>query len=559
MLTQLSLANFAVVAAAQLQFGEGMTVISGETGAGKSLLVDAMLLLTGARADSGVVRHGAERAEIQAEFSLEDAPAAAAWLAENELDEGMQLQLRRVINADGGSKSWINGRACTLSQLSSLAALLVEIHGQHDQQSLLARPSQLTLLDAYGRHDQLLLDVADAAHAWTAAIQRKQKLLEQGDVTDRIQWLQHQHAELERENLDPAFWEQLQVDHKRLGNVGNLQTAFSSYLTQLQGDDDSRGLLGGVQSLQSEITRHADGDPVLEGVAELLAQSEISLAEAASQLENVLDQLDMDPDAFDAADRVLTRMHELGRKHRVEVAELGTKRDSIVEELQSLQGAEQELAQLDGKLAALRDEYASKAANLTKSRAKAAKALSKVTTELMQELGMEGGTFEVALEKLDALKPDALGMERVELMVAANQGQPARPLRKVASGGELSRISLAIEVATIGLDPVPTMVFDEVDSGIGGAVADIVGFRLRKLATQRQVLCVTHLPQVASKGHAHYQVSKFAAEGLTQSAVKQLPSKERQTEIARMLAGVDVTKEAQAAAKSLLAAAMSQD
>ena len=557
MLAHLAIKDFAVVRSAELDFGRGLTVISGETGAGKSLLVDALGLLSGLRADSGVVRHGAERAELTAEFSLEDTAPALAWLRENELDEAgggasAACQIRRVIRADGGSRAWINGRPATVTQLTELAALLVEIHGQHEHQALLARPSQLALLDAYGRTDRELAAVAAAAKSWSDLLREREVLLAQGDVTDRIGWLEHQFAELDREQLDADSLAKLQADHRRHAHAAGLIAACDGAFAQL-GGDEAPSLSRALHHVRAELQRVAEHEPRLNEVDAMLDNAAIQIDEALALLDRVRSDLDVDPDAFAQLERRLGRIHELSRKHRVPAEQLASQRDSIAEELERLRGADERLQKLDGDIADARAQWRKAADALGVKRREAAAALSKDTSALIAELGMGGGRFEVALEPLEAERPDPQGGERVEFLVAANLGQPARPLRKVASGGELSRISLAIEVAALGLDAVPTMVFDEVDSGIGGGVAEIVGQKLRALGASRQVLCVTHLPQVAAQGHAHYRVSKAASEGVTQSAVQSLDAKQREEELARMLGGVELTREARAAAKRLLA------
>ena len=557
MLAHLAIKDFAVVRSAELDFGRGLTVISGETGAGKSLLVDALGLLSGLRADSGVVRHGAERAELTAEFSLEDTAPALAWLRENELDEAgggasAACQIRRVIRADGGSRAWINGRPATVTQLTELAALLVEIHGQHEHQALLARSSQLALLDAYGRTDRELAAVAAAAKSWSDLLREREVLLAQGDVTDRIGWLEHQFAELDREQLDADSLAKLQADHRRHAHAAGLIAACDGAFAQL-GGDEAPSLSRALHHVRAELQRVAEHEPRLNEVDAMLDNAAIQIDEALALLDRVRSDLDVDPDAFAQLERRLGRIHELSRKHRVPAEQLASQRDSIAEELERLRGADERLQKLDGDIADARAQWRKAADALGVKRREAAAALSKDTSALIAELGMGGGRFEVALEPLEAERPDPQGGERVEFLVAANLGQPARPLRKVASGGELSRISLAIEVAALGLDAVPTMVFDEVDSGIGGGVAEIVGQKLRALGASRQVLCVTHLPQVAAQGHAHYRVSKAASEGVTQSAVQSLDAKQREEELARMLGGVELTREARAAAKRLLA------
>jgi len=550
MLRHLAIRDFAVVSATELEFGPGLTVISGETGAGKSLLVDALDFLSGSRADSGIVRHGAERAELSAQFDLRDAPGAAEWLREAELDEGGDCQLRRTLRADGGSRAWVNGRPVTLAQLADLAGRLVEIHGQHEHQALLSRTSQLALLDAYGRHDAELAAVRTAAQAWTSLLRERDLLSNQGDVSDRIAWLEHQLGELQRESLEPDAIAELVTSHRRHAHSASLISTCESAVARLAGDEGP-ALARQLQQIRGELARQVEHEPRLGDVDTMLDSAAIQVDEALSLLEQVRADLDLDPAAFDELDRRLGRLHDLARKHRATPETLAAQRDALMSELQSLQRAGERLRTLDAEIADATDAWQQAAAVLRARRTDAGRALSDATTSLIGELGM-GGRFEVSLEPADAHKPDPLGSERVEFLVAANAGQPPRALRKVASGGELSRISLAIEVAALGLDAVPTMVFDEVDTGIGGAVAEIVGQKLRALGAKRQVLCVTHLPQVAAQGHSHYRVSKAEREGVTQSAVQALDAKAREEELARMLGGVEVSKEARAAARRLL-------
>ncbi|MDR6840803.1 DNA repair protein RecN [Pseudoxanthomonas sacheonensis] len=555
MLRHLALKDFAVVRSAELEFGPGMTVISGETGAGKSLLVDALGFLSGLRADSGVVRHGAERAELSAEFGLDAAAPALAWLRDNELDnepdDGRDCQLRRVIRADGGSRAFINGRSVTLAQLTELAGLLVEIHGQHEHQALLSRASQLELLDAYARNESERSAVRNAAQAWNALLHERDALSQQGDVSDRINYLEHQFKELEREDLAAADIESLSASHRRQANASGLIDACNAAFARLAGEE-APSVSRQLQQTRSELARMAEHEPRLREVDSLLENANIQLDEALVVLDKVRDDLDADPAQFMELERKLTRIHDLARKHRVAPEQLGARRDAIATELEGLRGAGERLLSLNLEIGSAAAAWRAAAIKLGKTRQTAAAKLSKATSALIAELGMAGGHFEIAIESNEVERPDPQGSERVEFLVSANAGQPPRALRKVASGGELSRISLAIEVAALGLDAVPTMVFDEVDSGIGGAVSDIVGQKLRALGEKRQVLCVTHLPQVAAQGHAHYRVSKAPVEGMTQSSVELLGAKEREEELARMLGGVEVSKEARAAAKRLL-------
>lgn len=547
MLSSLYVKDFAIVREIEITPAGGLTVVSGETGAGKSLLVDALLLLTGARADAGVVRHGADRAELVARFSPTPGSTAHAWLADNDLDEDGECQLRRVIRADGGSRGYINGRPATLAQLAQLGALLVEIHGQHEHQALLERRHQLALLDAFARHGDELAQLRANARDWQQANQAIATIEARGDSADRRLFLEHQIAELASEPLAPADIDALLAEHRRQCHATALIEGCARVATSLEGD-----LPGLLRRLRQELSRLSEHETGLAEVDALLEGAQIQIDEAAGALERLRDGFDLDPERLAELETRLARLHDLARKHRVTLPELAGRRDALQQELDELGDSEERLdALLRQRDAALRD-WRQSAARVSANRERAATLISIKVSDLMGALGMGGGRFQVSLENVDSDTPHPDGAERVEFLVSANAGQPPRALRKVASGGELSRISLAIEVAAMGMDAVPTMVFDEVDTGIGGAVAEVVGQKLRALGSERQVLCVTHLPQVAAQGHQHLRVSKADAGDGTQSRIETLDTDARVEELARMLGGLEITATTLAHARQML-------
>jgi len=562
MLQTLFVKDFAIVGEAEIGFERGLTVVTGETGAGKSLMVDCLLLLAGQRADAGVVRAGCERAELIADFDLADAPTARQWLVDEEFDDADGCQLRRVIRAEGASRAWINGRPATLAQMQALAQRLIEIHGQHEHQALLDKASQLALLDAFGDHATLLQPVAALAARWREIDARMRELHGEHDHSERIALLAHQVDELDRHALQPAELDALDERHKRLANAGHLIQGTSALAELLDGDGEF-SLLRLAHRAHSEITRLAQSDAELATTGDLLGTASLQLEEANGALARYRDALDLDPEKLAETEAQITKLHELGRKHRLPVAELKAHAQTLRGELETLQGAGATLARLERERHEVEREYRAVAAQLSVARAAAAQTLGTSVSQLMDELGMSGGCFAVAIEPLAKATPDGQGLERVEFLVSANPGQPARALRRVASGGELSRISLAIEVAALGADnasadAIATMVFDEVDSGIGGAVAEVVGQKLRRLGAHRQVLCVTHLPQVAAQGHHHLRVAKSSDGASTHTRIDPLDEKARRDEVARMLGGVEITRETLAHAAQMLRAAGSE-
>lgn len=552
MLSTLYVKDFAIVSAVELALEPGLSVVSGETGAGKSLLVDALLLLTGTRADAGVVRHGAERAELSATFSLEDDSPALGWLREQELDDEGACELRRIIRADGGSKAWINGRPATVSQLGELGGLLVEIHGQHEHQALLERGRQLELLDGFARSAEALEPVRALALNWQQCKRKREQLAgAASDPGPRLELLRHQLQALEADALSPEAYAELIAQHRRLANASSLIDACSRAIGRLEGEDGF-DLVRGLRQVGHELARFGADEPRLSEAAELLESAAIQATEASALVTQAQDSLELDPARLQQIESRLARLHDLGRLHRVDPAELKACAQQLSEEIAELEQAGGAIARLDAQMQTLASQWAKAAAKLSALRAEAATRLGAQVSALMGELGMTGGRLEIVLDPIDSAEPAAAGAERVEFLVAANAGQPPKPLRRTASGGELSRISLAIEVATLGIDPTPTMVFDEVDTGIGGAVAEIVGQKLRALGRDRQVLCVTHLPQVAAQGHQHFSVRKDQRAGVTVSAPERLSADQRVDEIARMLGGVEITDTTRAHARQML-------
>ncbi len=549
MLLHLAIRDLVIVRELALDFAPGMTALTGETGAGKSILIDALGLTLGDKASAALIRAGCDRAEVSSEFDLSDCPAAADWLRAHDLDEEDGCQLRRILVREGRSRAYINGRPAPQNLLRELGELLLDIHGQHAHQSLLRASAQRNLLDRYAGLEDRVRRVSEHFTALQTAREEYSRLRAAAeDRHNRLDYLTFQIAELEplvdvAERLD-----ELETEHHRLAHADRLQRETGEIAMALSdGDDDIGSRLGGIQR-RLETLR--DLDVGLRPIAEMLEGALIQIDEAAQSLRHYHDALENDPARLQEIDEQLGRLHELARKHRTEVAALPELLARFREERETLDAADEHLAQLAARLDALEQAYHEAAAELSERRQEAASRLARVVTDAMQELSMRGGHFEVSCTPREQAARH--GMDEIRFLVAANPGQSPAPLADAASGGELSRISLAIQVATADCSGIPTLIFDEVDVGIGGAVAEIVGRLLRQLGAHRQVLCVTHLPQVAAQAHHHLQVIKHTAKDSTETTIETLNEKDRVEEIARMLGGVEITERTLAHAREML-------
>ncbi|MGR8022050.1 DNA repair protein RecN [Burkholderia cenocepacia] len=549
MLRHLSIRDFVIVAALDLEFDSGFSVFSGETGAGKSILIDALALALGERADASVVRTGCGRADITAEFTPHD--RVARWLDEHAFDAEDTVMLRRVIDVNGRSRAFINGTSATLAQLRELGEMLVDIHGQHAHQLLMRPDAQRELFDT---HAGLVADAANVARAWrvwrdatqaidAAKAHERELQLER----EKLAW---QLAELDKLAPQAGEWDEVSNEHKRLSHSANLIEGVRGALNALSESDDA--MLAQLGAIVSKLRSLADYDTALGDALASLEPAEIQLQEAVYSLSHYAQRVDLDPERLAQVEARLDALHSTARKFRLPPDTLHEEHAARRAQLAALDAAA-DLGALEAAQAKAREAYLADAKRLSKARTQAAKALGTAVTAGMQELSMAGGSFEVALVPLADGGPH--GLEQVEFRVAGHPGVPLRPLAKVASGGELARISLALAVIASAASPTPTLIFDEVDTGIGGGVAEVVGRLLHQLGRDRQVLCVTHLPQVAARGDHHFQVAKGADErGGTVSTVVALDRANRIEEVARMLGGLEITATTRKHAKEMLAA-----
>lgn len=541
MLTHLTIQNFVIVERVELSLESGFTVLTGETGAGKSILIDALLLALGGKGDTNQIRQGCERAEIIAEFDIGHLPATQVWLQDNDLfDDSGSCILRRVIEANGRSRQFVNGTTVTLQQLRTIGDQLVDIHGQHAHQSLLRNDSQRALLDGFAGTSELLAQVKAAYQTWYSLNQ--QRLAWEADQSafvhekEQLIW---QVDELTNLNFNPEEWQLLQVDHQRLSHSASLQEAVESSIDQLA--EGEVALLGQLQAGLARLRQVLDYDDQLQSAYQLLELASVQLQEGIHELKHYQKRLDLDPQRLQAVEERIAAIHAMARKYRCNIESLPELLQASQQRLQVLCGEHsgEKLVEAEAKA---RQHYEVLATQLSAARIEAAQSLATQVTQSMQHLAMAGGHFEINLIPLE--RGNANGLEQVEFQVSPHKDIPTRSLNKVASGGELSRISLAIQVITSKVSKMPTLIFDEVDTGIGGRVAEMVGTLLKQLGGSHQILCITHLPQVASMGDQHWLVTKIYDTKQTQNLtcrIHVLTQQERVEEIARMLGGTTIT------------------
>ena len=528
-LRAMGLRDFVIVRSLDLEFSTGLSVLTGETGAGKSILIDALQLALGARAEASVVREGATRCEISAEFDT-SAPVQQ-WLSEAGFDASDSLLLKRTIDAQGKSRAWINGSAATATQLREVGDCLVDIHGQHAWQSLTRPDAVRGLLDAYSGIDTKALAVL--WQEWRSSqLALEQAKLAQSNLVQERERLEWQISELEKLNPLPDEWETLNADHTRLSHAQALLDAAQQALHELDGDE--QGALAQLSKAQNLMLEQSQVEPEFQNVADVLASSLAQASDAAHTLQSWLRRTDLDPQRLQSLDERMGLWMSLSRRHKRSPADLAALLQSWRSELKQLELAS-DLAALEKALALAGQAYQAEARRISQMRQRGAPKLAKAITQAMQGLGMQGGSFEVALNKLP--QGQSSGLEEVVFLVAGHAGSTPRPVGKVASGGELSRIALAIAVTTSALGQAQTLIFDEVDSGVGGAVAETVGRLMQQLGADRQVLAVTHLPQVAACAHHHWVVTKRSDKSGSFSELQAVTDNDRVQEIARMLGG----------------------
>ena len=552
MLNQLKIHNLAVVDEIDVEFDGGFTALTGETGAGKSILVDALALALGERADSRAIRSGSDRCEITATFDLGGCPDVTHWLVDHDLDEDGECILRRVVTAEGRSRGYINGRTVPMQTLRELGEQLVDICGQQSYQSLRHPIAQRRLLDQYGGHEKLLEAMRRTHTAWHEARTKLDALiLARRDLRERQELLSYQVSELRALNIQQGEIGELEQEHLRISNSSRIAEIVSTALQQLY-EADAGAALATISDSRNQLDGLAELDHRLATITALLAEAEILITEAADSLRSHLNGIEHDPRLLEQLEQRIADIHEISRKHRVKPETLFELQTSLERELSEIENSDERIAELSENTDRLEADMQAAARKLTGARRETAAKLREQVTANMQNLGMSGGIFEVDLRSVPDREITPVGADRIEFLVSANPGLMPGPLAKVASGGELSRLSLALQVVAIATDTVPTLIFDEVDAGVGGSVAEIVGSQLLELSLQCQVLCVTHLPQVASQAAGHLRVTKISDGVSTRTSVKGLTEPERVEEIARMLGGVEITARTRAHAAEML-------
>lgn len=542
MLRQISIRNFVIVDQIDLDVLPGFTVLTGETGAGKSILIDALTLILGERGDINLIRLGCERAEISVTFDISRLPSLVQWMNDNDLQgEAESCLMRRIIESNGRSRNYINGHAATLQQMRIAGDYLIAIHSQHAHQLLLQKDAQRELLDAFAGCGELARAVKSTYQHWKNCQQLRISMQERAaEMLDKRAQLEWQLEELSALNFSLDEWQQLQADHSRLSHLAALMETAELAINALS--DSESPVLGQLNTVITQLQNMQEYDRQLQPIADLLESGHIQVREGLYELKHYRQNLELDPQVLQEIEQRMSAIHTTARKFRVDPLQLPALMDSLSQQLEAL-GSSTDIDLLQAHEAAAWSAYFQQATELTAIREQAGRALSQQVTEMMQTLAMEGGQFSVTLTALEQGNAD--GLEHIEFQVAAHQGLPLRPLAKVASGGELSRISLAIQVITSKAGVVSTLVFDEVDVGIGGKVAEIVGRLLKKLGQERQVLCVTHLPQVAAAGDQQWQVVKTLGAGESvqvSSHISILDPQQRIEEIARMLGGAHITE-----------------
>ncbi len=543
MLSHLFIRNFAIVDQLELTLESGLSVLTGETGAGKSILIDALSLALGDRANTSVIRPGAENAEVIANFELSASHDAQQWLHAQELESAGDCIIRRVIYLEKSSRAYINGRPVPVQQLKELGNLLVDIHGQHEHQSLLKRDTQRQILDDYAGIQAQVISISGIYDEIRKLETRISSLKTQSsDQQARVELLKYQVNELELLALATGEIQKIEQEHKRLANGAEIIEGTRA-ATFLLYQDEENSVDHSLNQTLNKLEHLAQHDARLGPAITLLNDAAIQIREAADLLGKYSDDLDLDPERLQWLDQRLGTAHDLARKHQVKPDELPAKLEALTLELSDIENADINLEKLESELTEFKKEYLTQADVISKKRTGAAASLGKKISSYMSELGMEGGLFEIQLEPFADNDFGSKGLERINFYVSANPGQPVQPITKVASGGELSRISLALQVVIASIGRIPTMIFDEVDVGVGGRVAEIVGKLLRELGNSRQVICVTHLAQVAAQGNRHFQVSKRTESNSTQTRIESLPENDRVREIARMIGGIEISKQ----------------
>lgn len=550
MLTNLCIEHFAIVKHLELDFSAGMTAFTGETGAGKSIMIDALMLALGGRADASLIRPGEEKCDITAQFTFDKASEPAQWLAEHDIpSDEQQLYLRRVIYAEGRSKSYINGQPFPLQKVKELSEKLVHIHGQHQHQTLLQHPTHRQQLDRYAHHQDLLTEVAglykEAQHIKNAINQ----LQHQQQQTDRIKLLQFQINELAALNLQEGEIQSLHQEHQLLHHAKEYLEN-SQHILNLLSNDDNPNVAQGLHQVMQLLNQLPQNDPQIKNVCELINAALIQCDEATNEMQQFADKIQLEPERLHAVEGRMSAIHYLARKYHIDSALLFQHSQQLEQELTNLQDSESHLADLQVQLSQIHKAYEASALKLRESRKKAAQKLAQEITSSIQQLGMPKGLIDIEISPLDTLH--AHGLDKVEYKVCTNPGMEPDALNKIASGGELSRISLAIQMITSQRGATPTLLFDEVDVGIGGATAALVGQMLRNLGERLQVFCVTHQPQVAACAHNHFMVEKQSDHQQTLTRIYLLDSADKIDEIARMLGGLIITEQTRSHAKELL-------